>query len=62
MGNRKRQGNMTPQNVNNHTTGDLMDSRRDETSVSKLKMMVRMIKEFQEDKQKQVKEIQENMN
>jgi hypothetical protein len=36
MGNRKKQGNMTPPKVNNHTR-DLMDSEGYETSVSLLK-------------------------
>jgi hypothetical protein len=57
MGNRKRQGNMTPQNVNNHTK-DLTDSEKDNTSASKPKrMMIRMVKEVKEDMHKQINEI-----
>jgi hypothetical protein len=40
MGNKRRQGNMTPQKVNNHTIKHLMNSRGDETSVSKFKSMM----------------------
>jgi hypothetical protein len=55
---RRKQGNMTPQKVNNHTIKDLMDSEEDETSVSEhMTMMIRMIKEVKEDLQKQVNEI-----
>jgi hypothetical protein len=54
MGNRRRQGNMTPQKVNNHTIEDLMSSEGDENSVSRFKrMMIRMFKEFKEDTQKE---------
>jgi hypothetical protein len=56
-GNRKRQGDMIPEKVNNHTTKDLMDREGDETSVSIFnRMMIRMIKEVKEDTQKQVNE------
>jgi hypothetical protein len=49
----KRQGNMTSQKVNNHTTKDLMDSKGDETPVSKLKrMMIRMTMKVREGRQK----------
>jgi hypothetical protein len=56
-GNRKRQRDMIPEKVNNHTTKDLMDREGDETSVSIFnRMMIRMIKEVKEDTQKQVNE------
>jgi hypothetical protein len=35
MGNRKRKRNMTPQNINNHTTKDLMDSEWELSKVNK---------------------------
>jgi hypothetical protein len=35
--NTKRQGSMTPDNVRNHITKNLMDIERDEISVSELK-------------------------
>jgi hypothetical protein len=40
------------QNVNNNKTRDLMDSEADETSVHKLKRMIRMIKKVKQDMQK----------
>jgi hypothetical protein len=44
MRNRRRHGNMTPQEVNN-TIEDLMDSEGEETSVSKFKsMMIRCLR------------------
>jgi hypothetical protein len=53
MGNRKIQEIVTPPKVSNHTTKNLMDNERDETSISKLKMiMIRMVKEIKEDRQK----------
>jgi hypothetical protein len=39
----KRQGNMIPQNVNNHITKALMDIEMDEASISKLKRMITII-------------------
>jgi hypothetical protein len=32
MGNKRNQGNIIPQKVNNHTIEDLVDSKRDEAS------------------------------
>jgi hypothetical protein len=50
MRNKRMQGNMTPQKINNHTKEDLMDSEGDETSVSKFKRkIIRMSKVFKED-------------
>jgi hypothetical protein len=44
---------MNPQKVYNNTTKDLMDSKGDETSISKLRrMIIRMIKEIKENMQK----------
>jgi gas vesicle protein len=60
MGNRRKQGNMTPQKANNQTIEYLMDSVGDETLVSKFKGMIRIFKEFKRDIQKQVNEFQEN--
>jgi hypothetical protein len=57
----KRQRNMTPQKVNNHTTKDLIDSKGVEISISELKR-IRTINEMKEDMKKQVNEIKENMN
>jgi hypothetical protein len=38
---------MTPQEVDSHTTEDLVDSEQDETSISKFKrLIIRMIKEL----------------
>jgi hypothetical protein len=55
MGNRKTHGNTMSQKVNNHKTKDVMNSERDETSVSKLKrMMIRIIMNFKGSMQKQV--------
>jgi hypothetical protein len=50
----KLQGNMIPQKVNNHKTKDLMNSKGDESSISKLKrMMIKMIHEMKEDMQRE---------
>jgi hypothetical protein len=50
MGNRRRQGTMTPWKVNKHTIEDLVDSEGDETSASQIKRMIfRMLKELKED-------------
>jgi hypothetical protein len=52
MGSKKIQENVTPPKVNSHTTKNLMDSERDETSISKLKkIMIRMVKEVKEGRQ-----------
>jgi hypothetical protein len=59
----KIQGNMTPQNVNNHTTKNLMDSKEDEISISKLKrMLITMINKMKEHMQKQLNEMKEITN
>jgi hypothetical protein len=59
----KRQGNMTPQKLNNHTTKDLNGSKEDEISISRLKRMIKsMINEMKEDIHEQLSEIKENMN
>jgi hypothetical protein len=61
--NMKIQGNMTPQNVNNHTTKNLMDSEKDETSVSKLKrMMVEQLRSLRRTSKKQVNIIKDNVD
>jgi hypothetical protein len=44
MGNRRRNGNTTPQKVNNHTVEDLVDSDGDEISVSEVKRMLKSLK------------------
>jgi hypothetical protein len=40
MGNRRKQGIMIPQNVNNHTKEDLLESEGNGTSVSQFKRMM----------------------
>jgi hypothetical protein len=62
MGNRRRQGNVTPLKVNNHTIEDLMDSEGSKTSVSEFKRMISMYKEFKEEIQNQANEFQKNMD
>jgi hypothetical protein len=55
MGNRRSQGSITSQKVNNHTIEELIDSEVDETSVSKFKgIMISMFKDLEEDIQKQI--------
>jgi hypothetical protein len=51
---------MVPPKVHDHTTKDLMDGEVDESSISEIRrIMVRKSKEFKEDMQKQLKEMQE---
>jgi hypothetical protein len=45
-GNKIRQGNMTPQKVNNHTIEDLVESEGDEFPVAEVR---RMFNEFKEE-------------
>jgi hypothetical protein len=50
MGNRRRQRNMTPQKVNDHTIEEFVDSEGDEISFSDIRgMMITMFKELKED-------------
>jgi hypothetical protein len=43
MGNKRRQRNMIPEKVNNHTIGNLVHSEVDEPSITEVrKMMVRI--------------------
>jgi hypothetical protein len=45
MRNKRRQGNMSSQMVNNHTIEDLVDCEGDETSVFEVKrMMIRSLR------------------
>jgi hypothetical protein len=54
MENKRRQGNMTPQKVHNHTVEDLVDSEWEESSVSGVRRMItRMFKKSKEEIQKQ---------
>jgi hypothetical protein len=59
MRHKRMQGNMTPQNVANHTIEDLMDSEGDESPLVR-RMMIRMFneltEELKEDIQKQLNE------
>jgi hypothetical protein len=59
MRHKRMQGNMTPQNVTNHTIEDLMDSEGDESPLVR-RMMIRMFneltEELKEDIQKQLNE------
>jgi hypothetical protein len=60
MGNKRRQENMTPQKVDNHTREDLVDSEGHESSGAEVKRMIlRMSSELQENIQKQLNESQE---
>jgi hypothetical protein len=62
MGNRRKQGNMAPQKVKNHTTEDLIESGGYKSLVSEVKRMVRMLKELKDDVLKQLNESQKNMD
>jgi hypothetical protein len=51
----KRQGNIIPQKVYNHTIKNLIGSKGDEISISELKgMMIRTINEMKKDMHKQL--------
>jgi hypothetical protein len=52
--NRKKQGNINPQKVNNHTMKNLKDNEGDEISVSELKiiLIIIIINEIKKDMQK----------
>jgi hypothetical protein len=59
MGYKRRQGNMAPQNVNNHTIEDLVDNDRDGSSITEVRrMIVRMFKELKKELSKQLNESQ----
>jgi hypothetical protein len=58
MGNKRRQGNMTPQKVNSHTIEDLVDSEGNESAVADIRKITRMSKELKDDLQKQLNESQ----
>jgi hypothetical protein len=62
MRNKRRQGNMTPQKVDNHTVEDFVGSEGDESLVSEVRKMIRMFNELKENIQKQLNESQENRN
>jgi hypothetical protein len=59
----KRQGNMTPQKIDNHTTKDLNDSEGDEILSFKLKrIMIIMINEMKKEMYKHLNKIKEDTN
>jgi transcription termination factor NusB len=53
MGNKRKQRNMTPQKVNNHTKDDLVGTQKNDA---------KMFKDLKKDIQKQISELQENMD
>jgi hypothetical protein len=63
MRNKIRQGNMTPQKVNNHTIENLVDSKGDKSPIAEVRrMMIRIFNELKTElkKDKQLIESQEN--
>jgi hypothetical protein len=61
MGEKRRQGNGTPQKADNNTIEDLVESESDESSVADVRrMMIITFNELKDDIQKQLNESQEN--